>query len=178
MTPRALSHSPKFIKALGAFYMVWQTAELLCDYAIAEFLDIPDEETHLLTAGLEFGRKFRFLGGLVKRSDHPRKSEIIGVLNSLQNKSKRNAFAHSYIIESTDSRVHFLERNAGGVYKPKTHSYTINEFEQHVSMFINYVKELRSLLAVSESAVVGFALAAFSAAQSPTMSPKPPNDKA
>ncbi len=50
--------SPKFIKALGAFYMVWQTAELLCDYAIAEFLDIPYEEKHLLTAGQNLDENF------------------------------------------------------------------------------------------------------------------------
>jgi hypothetical protein len=80
---------PDFVWFLGAFFGTWATLELVTSYGIGAFLKISDEEAHILTSGMEFGRKATLLRNLAYRSEHPKKAEIIGVIGRIQNESKR-----------------------------------------------------------------------------------------
>ena len=140
-----LATQPQFTQLLGTFYAVWSSAELCVSWAIGNFLRITLEETHVLTAGMEFGRKAMLLRALVKRSDHKHKDLILGALNKVQNDSKRNAFAHSFI-SSTLTTVTFVERYGGGEYKATAHTFTLPEFEAHVKALIQHSAALSTAL--------------------------------
>lgn len=120
----------------------------------------------------------RVLTGIIKHSDYPKKSEIIGVLNKIQNESKRNIFSHSYVIENDNGQIQFLEKTQGGRYQAQIHTFTEDEFDAHVRAFIKNAKQLVPLLQLDESKIAAFALAALSATQSETTSPQPPKTKA
>src|SRR5215211_1159361 len=59
---RALVHAREFQEWFGVFQVTWASMELVTDYAIGKFLELPAEATHLITSGLMFGRKARLLG--------------------------------------------------------------------------------------------------------------------
>ena len=64
---------PDFVWSLGAFFAQWATLELVTSYGICKFLKISFEDAHILTSGMEFGRKSMLLRNLAYRSDAPRK---------------------------------------------------------------------------------------------------------
>jgi hypothetical protein len=109
MSDRNLSQTPIFQRELGRFFGAWTSAEATIDFSIGKLLKITHEESHLITATLEFGRKITLLRSLVSRHRSKNKETIIKCLNTLQNESKRNVFAHSYI-GSTKTVVTFIER--------------------------------------------------------------------
>jgi hypothetical protein len=108
---------------LGLFYGAWTAADMTIDMAIGRFLYLTDYEAQLLTSGMEFGPKARLLYELVKRSLHPKRTDILHSLNKLRNDAKRNVLAHSYLIADRES-VTFLERSRGADYTVKKHRFT------------------------------------------------------
>ena len=92
-----LTHDPRFQQYLGSFFAGWANIELLTSYLIGKLLKITDEEAHVVTSGMMFGTKARLLRNLLYRSNHPNKAVLTGALNRIQNSSKRDAFAHSFI---------------------------------------------------------------------------------
>ena len=87
-----------FVWFLGAFFGTWATLELVASYGIGKFLRISHEEAHILTSGMEFGRKAMLLRNVVRRSDDPKRAQILGAVGKIQNESKRNVLAHAFII--------------------------------------------------------------------------------
>jgi hypothetical protein len=118
-------------KQLGKFHGAWASIDLCLSYGIGKFLKITHEEAHVLTAGMEFGRKATLLRNLVYRSDHPNRAAIIGAVAKLQNEAKRNVFAHSFMVSTPDT-VTFVDRSRGGDYSVTTHAYTLPEWTVHV----------------------------------------------
>lgn len=81
MTTR-LRITPEFLTQVGRFYGLWAAIELAIDYSIGQFLKLPAEETHLLTAGNEFNRKSRVLMALLSETITRRKTNYL-VLSSI-----------------------------------------------------------------------------------------------
>ena len=168
---------PDFVWFLGAFFGAWATLELVTSYGIGVFLKITEEEAHILTSGMEFGRKGTLLRNLAYRSDHQKKAEIIGAVGRIQNESKRNVFAHSFILSGAES-VTFIDRSRGGDYSATNHTFTLREFSDHVIAFTKTCAELEQHLGVNKEALHRFAMAALSANTKSTRSPVPPSESA
>jgi hypothetical protein len=172
-----LTHDPRFQQYLGMFFAGWANIELLTSYLIGKLLKITDEEAHVVTSGMMFGTKARLLRNLLYRSNHPNKAVLTGALNQIQNSSKRDAFAHSFIL-SGPHVVTFIERPGHGDYQAKPHSYSLDEFLQHVRGVTAAMMEFQAGLAVPVEELSEFANAAFKADLKANKTPKPPKDKA
>jgi hypothetical protein len=153
-----LQRDRQFNLMLGMFYSAWTSTDMTIDYAIGRFLEISRKQTHVLTSGMMYGTKIRLLKELVKDSDHENKAEITYALNSLQNESKRNVFAHSYIVGDPNS-ITFVERTSGGPYSVRTHKFTLIQWNSHVTHFVTISKRLWDALEISPEALEAFALA-------------------
>jgi hypothetical protein len=158
--------SPPFREALGTFYGTWASVEITMDWAIGKFLGLPHEETHLITAGLEFGRKAILLRALVARSDRKNKGEIIKHIKTIQEDSKRNIFAHSFM-RSEEKRAIFVERSNHGKFSVKKHEFEPESFIAHVRQFIESAKLLEQELGLTREEIQAFADAADSLAKKP-----------
>jgi len=167
----------RFLLWLGYFHSMWASLELVLCYGIGKFLKMPDEQCHVVTSGMEFGRKITLLRNVVYRSDDPQKQQIIGVLGKIQNESKRNVFAHSFIT-SDNNTVTFVERSRGGDYKVTRHEFSLAEFYGHVESFGTHAETLTYLLVPKYEDFQRFADAAFNAETSATKSPVPPSSSA
>ena len=169
--------SKEFSAWLGVFYVTWSIAENEMAQAIEAQLRLPHFETHLLTARMEFSRKAALLRALISRSDHPNKAAIKGALNKIQNKSKRNVFAHSFLA-TNETEVIFVERTWEGEFKARMHKFTMPEFITHVQNFIAAATALSTALAVTPADYRAFCDAAMSLASNSGKSPTPSKSKA
>jgi hypothetical protein len=160
-----LIFSTDFLKLFGAFHAIWAKTDSTVDCLIGKILKINSHQTHIITSGLEFGRKARLLIELLKVSDHKNKSKLIGFLNKLRNVPKRNVFAHSYILSSRDF-VTFIERSGGSDYVVKSHKYTLKEFLEHVHRFAELNLNFGLAANISEREHQEFLIALFRAIKS------------
>jgi hypothetical protein len=169
----------EFTTWFGTFHGLWLSTELTVDYTICKLLKIPHEEAHLLTAGMEVGRKLRLLEGLLKRSDYKNKDVIIGALRKLQNETKRNVFAHSYLM-SDEKTVTFVHRSSGQKYTAEKFVFTMPEFKEHMVSFAQHAQTFWDALEMDKhrADLEAFGAAAMSAANSSKTSPVPPSPKA
>src|SRR5215813_7771921 len=87
---------PELYYTLGMFHGMGNTRDAVVDYALGAFLKTSPEDTHILTAGMEFGKKSRLLIELIKRSDHKKKATLISSLSKIQ-AAQRDQIAHSYL---------------------------------------------------------------------------------
>jgi len=118
-----LTDTVDFNATLGFFYGAWAVSDALMDCAIGRTLRLTHAETHIVTAGMPFGRKIALLRSLVNRGNHKNKQKIIQSINTIQNESLRNIFAHSYLA-SDEKTVSFIERSHSADYWAKeTHFY-------------------------------------------------------
>ena len=163
--PPPLQTHPRFIHHLGLFYNAWTAVDLTVDLAIGIFLKIPNDQALILTSGMQFGPKIRLLYEVVSTGDHPNKGAILGPLNKLRNDAKRNVFAHAYIV-STPTKVTFVERRPGGPFKVLLHTYTLEEWVEHVVKFAQASDELWSALGQPAGEYGAFVQAALNAAKS------------
>jgi hypothetical protein len=128
---KSVNLSDEYLIMMGLFQGAWASMDLTTDYAIWKFLNVTPEQAHLITSGMMFGRKARLLADLIGRSDHPNKAEILGSFSKFRGISKRDVFAHSYVW-SDHSTVRFIDRQSGGEYKAKEHTFTLAQFTDHV----------------------------------------------
>jgi hypothetical protein len=166
-----------FLINLGKFYTTWLVLEATIDYTIGRFLKLPHNETHILTAGMEFGRKASLLRVLIDRSDIRNKLEIKQLLRKIQEESKRNIFAHS-IIASNPTSVSFFYRKMDGTFSITEHSFTHAEFESHVRKMTSFAHNFSNALNVDMNEFQEFSRAALSASKSASKSPQPPSSSA
>jgi hypothetical protein len=174
---KQLAQSKEFAVALGLFYINWTKVELLIDCAISVSLNISATQTHLITASIDFGRRAQWLRALIVEKKPKEQGKILRALNSIQNDSKRNVFAHSYL-SSGETSVTFVERVPFGRFTIKTHRYDWNGFKAHVDGIANHCAALQEALGISDSELSSFAQVAISMASKRTVSPDPPNDNA
>jgi hypothetical protein len=131
---KRLLFDPSFIHELGWFFGAWATFDLVTDFAIGKFLNASPEDTHLITAGMVWGRKARLLADLIKRSSHPNKAELKRALGVIQGHAKRDMLAHSYM-RSDATTVTFVHRQAGSGYCATELTFTLESFRKHVKTF-------------------------------------------
>jgi len=174
---KSVAFSDAFIWHYGAFHASWISAEALLCYMIGSVLKISHTDTHIITAGMEFGRKAAIARNLVYRSNHPKKSDVIGLIGKLQNESKRNVFAHGLMVTNND-KVTFLDRTRGGDYDVTAHSFTLEEFIKHVKSVVKIGAELHRAFGPNEDDLEAFHQAALSIANKSATSPTPPSSKA
>ena len=167
----------EFAALMGNFQGNWGSMELTTDIAICKFLNVTAKEAHLITAGMLFGRKAQLLAGLVSRSDHPKKSEILGAFNKIRGMSKRDMFAHAYI-RSDATTVTFLDRSAGGEFTAAEHTYTLQQFKKYVSDFAVAGGDFYAALGLTKEECNEFANAALSLNRKPKTSPGAPSASA
>ena len=170
-----LGLSREFAVSLGLFYINWAKVELTVDFAIGKFLKIVPNQTHLITASIDFGRRAQWLRALINESDMAHKTRAVTALNAIQNDSKRNAFAHSYI-SNANEKVIFVERVPFGKFMIKAHTFDWASFKAHVDDIADHAISLQGALGASEDDLNGFAQAAINMAAKVTVSPVPPNE--
>ncbi len=158
--PKRLTDSRHFNAQYGWFHHIWAINEAMIDCAIGKFLRLNFAETHILTAGMEHGRKVALLRNLVSRSDHQNKAKILRPLKIIQNESLRNVFAHSYIA-SDDKTIFFIDRSRGGPYRAKEHKFSMTEFEDHVEKFSNASVDLQTAIVFEPLEIEAFQAAAL-----------------
>lgn len=173
---RAAFH-PNFLAAMGTFYNAWSTAEITIEFAIGKFLDLPHDETHLMTASMEFNRKANFARVLITRSGDPKQGDLIKALNTIQNESLRNVFAHSFL-RSTPTEIIFVERTTHGKYSAREHTFTVQAFKNHVRKLTEAASDFYIALGDVGEEFKTFCLAATSVRTSANTSPTPPKAKA
>jgi hypothetical protein len=150
-----LLFSPKFLEMLGAFHATWSTAEQTVDYTIGHFLSISHEQTHLLTSGMMFGRKAQLLAGLIARSKHEKKSELMAALNVLRGEGKRDWLTHAYL-SSSANKVTFMHRNVGGEYKTKPLTFGAHEFALHCQKIGQAGTKMQEAIGLNEAKLLDF----------------------
>jgi hypothetical protein len=149
----------EFLEALGMFHGAWSDMDLSVDYAIGQFLEIPPEQTHLLTSGMMFGRKATLLAGLIARSDHPNKDKLMEALNVARGEIRRDWLTHAYL-NATPTTVTFVHRNASGEYKVNQLSFTMEEFLDHCLKLARAGHQFQSAIGLTESRQDAFVNAA------------------
>lgn len=161
MTQRCIESSgfpPDFHHLLGQFHCMWLMFDVQIDWSIGQFLKIPTEQTHILVAGMEFGRKLRLLIELLKRSEHPRKSALIECIRTLQG-AKRDIITHSYIASNSTS-ISFIYRSRGE-YKGGRLDFQIEQFSEHVIKMVKATQNYQSALNAPGEEQIAFAMAAL-----------------
>lgn len=175
MTDNRLILNPDFLLALGGFHGAWSSLEVLLSYSIGHTLNIPVNETHMLTSGMEFGRKATLLRNLIHRGDRKNKAQIIGLIGRLQNESLRNVFAHGMITSSRDT-VTFIDRSRHGDYRTTKHVFTLKQFIDHVVEVGEIAANLQVALGVPQQEIHDFVMAALNDDTKSTKSPVPPSE--
>jgi hypothetical protein len=155
----APNYPPGFHKLLGQFHGIWLSLDPVLDYSIGFFLSIPPEDTHVIVAGMEFGKKLRILIDLIRRYPHPRKAELIKQLKILQG-SKRDQITHAYIASNRE-QVIFISRSRGGEYNATKLSFSIKEFSEHVVKILHAAQAYDRALGAKPDDVIAFANAAL-----------------
>jgi hypothetical protein len=112
MAEAKLGLTDEFNLWLGRFHGAWLSADLTVDYMIGRLLNLRHEQAHRLLAGMESGRKMRILDTLLRESELKKKALALKYLRKLQNESKRNILAHSFLW-SDEHYVTFLNRTRG-----------------------------------------------------------------
>lgn len=123
----ALFYNDEFIRLFGLFMLTWNVFDFTTDLAIGRMLNVTDEQAHLITSGMVFGKKARLFRDLIGRSNHNRKAKILGHFNAAAANAKRDKLAHSMIDFDAD-RVTFLERPSGGPFDAIQHDFSLDEF--------------------------------------------------
>jgi hypothetical protein len=160
-----LIFNPGFLQLLGMFHGAWASVDMTADFAIGQFMKLPHQQTHLMTAGMAVGAKFRLLADLIGRSDHPKKSELLGALNKIRGETKREVLAHSYI-RSSATAVTFLDRKGGGEYRAKEYPFSLLQFSSHVKILTQSGQDFEAALGADPKELRDFWDAAISANRS------------
>jgi hypothetical protein len=174
----AISLSDDFYRTIGKFHVLWATADLSIDFAIGKFLGLPAEDTHLLTAGMFYGRKLRLLSDLVKRNGalgEKRRTKFLQSIKHLLG-AKRDVVTHSYIW-SSDIEVKFYLRKAGDKFTVQESRFTRTEFNEHAKKFEDAALIFHKALGASPKELNDFANAALSLDRKSNKSPAKPAAK-
>jgi hypothetical protein len=175
----AISLSEDFYRTIGKFHVLWASADLSIDFAIGKFLELPPEDTHLLTAGMLYGRKLRLLSDLIKRNktlDEKTRTKFLQSIKLLLG-AKRDVITHSYIW-SSGTEVKFYLRKAGGEkFTVQESRFTRTEFNEHAKRFEDAALRFDNALGASPKELSDFANAALSLDRKSNRSPAKSADK-
>jgi hypothetical protein len=155
------ANTAQFYAHLGWFYSAWSSVDLSVDLAICRCLKISPEQTHMLVAGLEFGRKTALLRSVLSTSGYTvaEVEKLKGYLTRISKESLRNVFAHSFLASDTES-VHFIHRKSQGAYSATGYKFMAEGFVQHVKDFVQLAHDFEKALGFSHKDIGDFAAAA------------------
>jgi hypothetical protein len=153
-TIEATGFPPDFHRTLGHFHSMWMMFDVTLDFSLKQMLEISNQQTHIMCAGMEFGRKLRLLIELLKRSNHPKRDDLVAAIKVLQG-SKREILTHGYIGSNT-THVTFIYRNRGD-YGVTRQEYSIEEFKTHVTAMVKATIKFQEALEVSDEDFLEFA---------------------
>jgi hypothetical protein len=170
--PIALANTAQYLQMLGVFHSNWSAIDLYTDFAIFQFLNVTPEQAHLITSGMMFGRKARLLYDLLRHSNDQRKPKLLEAFNKIQ-AAKREIISHSYV-KSDALSVTFLEKNISGSFKTKTHTYSANEFYDHVKTAADAATAFFAALGCNQDDINAFAEAAINLTNKSSTSPDSP----
>ncbi len=155
-----------FTDDFGTFYALWLALEVTIEYEIGRLLHLPHRKTHIIVAGMEFGRKASLFHILLDESEHRDKAKIRALLTTIQNEAKRNIFTHS-ILHSTENDVTFVQRKVQShKFSVTRTTFTRQQFHAHVQKMIAVINELGELLAHDKNDFQVFCETAYNAAAS------------
>lgn len=179
-TPESPRSNPGYdfvVQWPGAFHGIWGAFDMVADYAVGKFLKIPAEQTHLITAGMMFGRKAHLLASLIKHSTETqaKKSKLLGPLNWIRGQAKRDVIAHGYHSISA-TKVKFIERPPYGEFIPKPLVFTHVEFAVHVRTLGHHAQEFENALEATGADLDAFNNAMFNLSSKSTTSPGCPDE--
>jgi hypothetical protein len=158
VTIKAPNFPRDFHRLLGLFHSIFASVDPMIDFMIGKLLNADDIDAHIITAGMEFGRKLRILIDLSKRSDLPKKGIIIESLRTLQ-ESRRDAITHGYIATNPTTVV-FNHRSRGGEFTAKRLSFSIRAFQDPVERMIKAAQSFQAATEIPESEFDAFIAAA------------------
>lgn len=169
-----------FSFAFGVFHLTSSRLDIVTDFAIHKFSKLSPEETHLVTAGMMFGRKGRLLADLIGHSDHVRKGAILGAFNKIRGNNKRDILVHGILYSSDDNQleISFIDRSISGEYKAIIHKFTLHELFNYITVFTSNCTEFEKELGLSQEELNGFVMASLSLNRKSRTSPTTPNESA
>lgn len=150
---------PNFSHNMGVFYSNWARLECLMDCSIGKLLNLSHKRTHVITTYIDFGKKAQWLRELIKDSDLPTKEQALAALNAIQNDSKRNVFAHSYVWVDGEV-ITFIEKNPHGGIQAKIHPFTMSALSDHVKNILEHGQALEQAMGITQPELDGFCEAA------------------
>jgi hypothetical protein len=156
---KTLGARHEFNVPMDLFLGAWATFEMTLDFAIGKFLQTSHEQTHLITAGMAFGRRGRLLADLVIHSDHPRKAQILGAFNKLCGMRKQEIFVHSFL-QPNEEEGAFLARSANGQFRTKSPGFTKAELMDQLRAFAVAGSDFYIALGVTDADIQSFGAAA------------------
>jgi hypothetical protein len=157
------AYTDHFANTLGTFYVAWLALEATIECAIGRFLCLTHRRTHIIMAGMEFGRKASLFHVLLNESSYPNKAKIGELLTTIQKEAKRNIFTHS-LVHTEPQEVTFIHRTVKKQkMKVSKTKFTKDEFEEHVQEINITMNEFGELLNIDETDLTAFFEAAYKA---------------
>jgi hypothetical protein len=170
--PIPMVNHASYLQLIGIFHSNWSAIDLYTDFAIYQFLHVTQQQAHLITSGMMFGRKARLLDDLIRHSDDPRKPKLLESFNKIR-AAKRDIITHSYVGSDAIS-VWYLERNTAGPFKAEIHSYSAERLQEHIQGIANAATDFYNALGVERAELDAFANAALSLNRKSSTSPGRP----
>lgn len=168
--------SDTFFLNYGLFHAAFSALDLAIDVAIGRFLKLSHAEAHLVTVGVEMGRRMQLLINLADHSNHPNKAEIVRLMKAIQDDSRRNAFTHGFM-GTNEETVTFFYRNRDKPLEAREYQYSSDGFQKHVATFLELASKLQSALGITSADFVEFAATVIKDSNKLTTFPEPPSAK-
>lgn len=147
--------APKgFYESLGIYHSIWQTLDILLDFALANYRKLQFTEALEKTKGVMFARKLRGLKDLAEVDDSSEKAERLEAISQLFN-AKRSEITHSYLATS-NTEVQFIYSGNKFGAKACVLRFTGPQFADHVADFALAAHRFQNALTVSSSRLSEF----------------------
>jgi hypothetical protein len=172
-----LANNDRFQQLLGRFNVIWSIVDFESSLVLGNLLGLSHEQTHLLTTKMPFNVKANLIRALLRPQKTDKARAIATAINKIQNQSKRNVFAHSYIMSNATS-VTFIDRSVDAELVVSAHVFTLPEFETHVANLAVAAKEFGEAHAFTQEQMEAFSAAAHNLVSKSKTSPVPPKSKA
>ncbi len=154
------ANTDEFYHKLGLFYFAWTQTDLAIDCAVWKAGTETPEQVHERVAGMQFGSKCEYFRSLLSDGKFENTEKVKDLLTRITDHSMRNIFAHSFLASDEGSVTFIHRRVQGGQYRVNWHTFTRDDFLDHVSEFVQLYFDFQRAVGLSDWEVAGFAAAA------------------
>jgi hypothetical protein len=157
------ANTAEFYTALGYFYAAWSRTNLAIDCAIWKALGTAatPEQVHERVAAMPFGAKCEDFHSLLSNSKFENIEKLKELLARITDHSLRNVFAHSFLASDENSVAFLHRRSRRGQYQVNWYLFAREQFEKHVSEFVQLSLDFERALGLSDKEVRDFGAAAL-----------------